>query len=140
MKKRKVVVEIEKKPQSKKVFKDKELGTSRFGKPTLNTSLSQSQPVSGSSKMFKPPGIPPSASQPTLKLVGSNQGEPKPVALSKPGGPNGPEDVCQPSQTLQAQMQARVQAQLSQARQEEPLVPSESIELPDINSEYVSDL
>ena len=47
------------------------------------------------------------------------------------------DDVRQPSQTLYAQMQARVQAQMMQARQEEPLVPSESIELPDINSEYV---
>ncbi|KAF8517907.1 inner centromere protein [Hysterangium stoloniferum] len=33
-------------------------------------------------------------------------------------------------------MQARLQAQLLQAKHDEPLVPSESIELPDINSEY----
>ena len=114
------------------------MGSSRIGKSTLNTSLSQSQLASsGSSKMFKRPGVPASASQPSVKLVGSNQGEPKPVVLQKPGGPNGLEDIRQPSQTLHAQMQARVQAQLLQAKQEEPLVPSESIELPDINSEYV---
>lgn len=44
-----------------------------------------------------------------------------------------------PQQTVQAQMQARVQAELEQTKKAEvivPAVPSEAIELPDINSEY----
>ncbi|KAF8517349.1 hypothetical protein JB92DRAFT_2906603 [Gautieria morchelliformis] len=139
-KKRKVVVEIEKKPLAKKpLSKDKrDLGSSRIGKLALTAYLSQSQLASSSTtKSFKQLGLPASASQPSVKLVGSSQGEPKSAALLKVGVPlNGPEDVRQPSQTLHAQMQARVQVQMLQARQEDPIVPSESIELPDINSEY----
>ncbi|KLO14484.1 hypothetical protein SCHPADRAFT_920673 [Schizopora paradoxa] len=47
------------------------------------------------------------------------------------------DDIEQPALTVQAQMQARVKAQLADLRKsEQPAVPSESIELPDINSEY----
>lgn len=142
-KKRKVVVELEK-PQGKKPLskEKKELGSSRIGKLPLSTSLSQSQLSSnGASKSFKQPGIPASVSQSSVKLVGASQGEPKSTALSKATSSQaldkGIGDVRQPSQTLHAQMQARVEAQMLQARQKESLIPSESIELPDIHSEYV---
>lgn len=49
--------------------------------------------------------------------------------------PTAEEDLPQPSQIVQTQMAARAKAQLQAAKQV-PLVPSESIELPDINSEY----
>jgi len=42
----------------------------------------------------------------------------------------------QPSQLIQSQMAARAKAQLNASKQTEPIIPSESIELPDINSEY----
>lgn len=44
------------------------------------------------------------------------------------------DDVAQPSQKIQSLMAARVDAQLKQKT--EAVIPSESIELPDINSEY----
>ncbi|KAF8640492.1 hypothetical protein AX17_000154 [Amanita inopinata Kibby_2008] len=48
------------------------------------------------------------------------------------------EDLPPPSQIVQTQMAARAKAQLRAAKQanEPPPIPSESIELPDINSEY----
>ncbi|KIL70842.1 hypothetical protein M378DRAFT_116137 [Amanita muscaria Koide BX008] len=48
------------------------------------------------------------------------------------------DDTPQPSQIVQTQMAARAKAQLQAAKltNEPPLIPSESIELPDINSEY----
>lgn len=42
------------------------------------------------------------------------------------------EELAQPSQIIQTQMSARAKA----AMQAEPLVPSENIELPEVNSEY----
>lgn len=46
------------------------------------------------------------------------------------------DELGQPSHFLQEQMAARAKAQIQAAKQAEQLVPSESIELPDINSEY----
>jgi len=46
------------------------------------------------------------------------------------------DDISQPSQLVQSQMAARAKAQLNASKQIEPIIPSESIELPDINSEY----
>jgi hypothetical protein len=46
------------------------------------------------------------------------------------------DELGQPSQLLHDQMAARAKAQIMAAKQVEPIVPSESIELPDINSEY----
>lgn len=46
------------------------------------------------------------------------------------------DDISQPSQILQTQMAARAKAQLQAANLAPPTVSSESIELPDINSEY----
>ncbi|KAJ7597027.1 hypothetical protein C8J56DRAFT_817242 [Mycena floridula] len=46
------------------------------------------------------------------------------------------DDFSQPSQLLQGQMAARAKAQLQAAKQIEPLIPSEEIDLPDIRSDY----
>lgn len=46
------------------------------------------------------------------------------------------DEVSHPSQYLQGQMASRAIAQMKAAKQTEPAIPSEAIELPDINSEY----
>lgn len=46
------------------------------------------------------------------------------------------DDISQPSQIVQTQMAARAKAQIEAAKQTEPTISSEIIELPDINSEY----
>ncbi|KAJ8083985.1 hypothetical protein PM082_002752 [Marasmius tenuissimus] len=46
------------------------------------------------------------------------------------------DDFAQPSQMIQSQMTARAKAQIQATKQTEPTVASESIELPEINSEY----
>lgn len=57
-----------------------------------------------------------------------------------PKAPIDDDDITQPSQIVQTQMAARAKAQLqaanANAKVVEPQVASESIELPDINSEY----
>ncbi|KAK2461924.1 hypothetical protein APHAL10511_006387 [Amanita phalloides] len=50
--------------------------------------------------------------------------------------PTTDEELPQPSQIVQIQMAARAKAQLRAAKQANEPVPSESIELPDIHSEY----
>lgn len=67
----------------------------------------------------------------------------KPTPSSLKGKGKGPakttqedEDNAQPSQVLQSQMAARAKAHLQAAQKIQPTVTSESIELPDINSEY----
>ncbi|KAJ3779224.1 hypothetical protein FB446DRAFT_711406 [Lentinula raphanica] len=49
--------------------------------------------------------------------------------------PNVDDEIAHPSQHVQNQMAARVKAQLDAARSE-PAIPSESIELPEVDSEY----
>lgn len=46
------------------------------------------------------------------------------------------DEVSQPSMLVQSQMAARVKAQIDAAKRVEAIVPSENIELPEINSEY----
>lgn len=53
-----------------------------------------------------------------------------------PKAPIDDDDIAQPAQIVQTQMAARAKAQLQAAKAVEPPVASESIELPDINSEY----
>ena len=48
----------------------------------------------------------------------------------------GDDDFAQPSQMIQSQMTARAKAQIQASKQTEPAIASESIELPEINSEY----
>ncbi|KAG6851067.1 hypothetical protein H0H93_002959 [Arthromyces matolae] len=81
--------------------------------------------------------------------AGSSTTEPKPLKIintvssvqkgkAATHAPNAVDDESlQPSQVLQTQMAARAKAQIQAARlATEPPVPSESIELPDIQSEY----
>jgi len=46
------------------------------------------------------------------------------------------DEVSRPAQHVQSAMAARAKAQINAAKHVDPPVPSESIELPDINSEY----
>ena len=46
------------------------------------------------------------------------------------------DEVSQPSMLVQSQMAARVKARIEAATRAEPVIPSENIELPEINSEY----
>ncbi|EEB86758.1 hypothetical protein MPER_16168, partial [Moniliophthora perniciosa FA553] len=57
-------------------------------------------------------------------------------ARAKTPGKGVDDEYTQPSQLIQNQMTARAKAQIQAAKQTEPVIPSESIELPEINSEY----
>ncbi|ESK86648.1 tat-binding protein 7 [Moniliophthora roreri MCA 2997] len=57
-------------------------------------------------------------------------------ARAKTPGKGADDEYTQPSQLIQNQMTARAKAQIQAAKQTEPVIPSESIELPEINSEY----
>ena len=112
MKKRKLLAEPEKK-ELKKAPSKSNLAKSTF-KPSVKFGAGSSQET-----------VEPKA-------------KPTPVAKSKIAGPSkvrvqNDDDTAQPSQMLQSQMAARAQAQIQAASN---LPPSESIELPDINSEY----
>lgn len=127
-KKRKVTVEVEKKPELKKPAP----------KPTLKSSMKQPAALSSSAaynaslqtiatSMTKPLETKPTKSSTTLQ-----KGKAPAVKMPIPD-----DDLSQPSQLVQIQMAARAKAQLQAAKQAaEPTVQSESIELPDINSEY----
>jgi hypothetical protein len=132
-KKRKVVVEIEKKTEAKKVV-------SKIAKPTFNASgTSRTGPAMKSALGIKQPAALTSsaaynASQPTAPSMpkATAKGKAKATALV-------PDDeIVDPSQMVQAQMTARVKVQLQAAKGSS--VPaelkSENIELPDIASEY----
>lgn len=98
---------------------------------TLKSALSK-QPSSSSlaaSAAAGPSKVPASETKagkiPTSKL-GTMKGKSKPQD----------KDEAQPSQLLQGQMANRAKAQMQSQSKEPPPVTSESIELPDINSEY----
>jgi len=147
-KKRKV--DIEKKTHEIKKMASRDFGSSRIAKPTVTTQYSQSsssQPLfrSTASVSYKMP----SSSQPsagasssTVKLVkpsaaNSEASAPRAPILTKKQVGAAMLDGQQPSQALQAQMAARLQSQLAKEREnEKKTIASESIELPDINSEY----
>ncbi|KAJ8522581.1 hypothetical protein ONZ45_g872 [Pleurotus djamor] len=131
-KKRKIIVDAEKKPELKKPTKTlkpspsiKSLANPTGNKPnpalvSSTVHNAHSNPVASSSKVPEPKA--------TKTNAGSNKG--KATQLVE-------DDAAQPSQLLQSQMAARAKAQLDAARaQDVPVVPSEAIELPDINSEY----
>lgn len=158
-KKRKVTAETEKKAISIKKPPSKDKGNSTTANagvgrtlpkptpssqhpvapPSLIKSTKQTGPVSNSgpssqSNMKLNPG----QSQLDLKTPLSAQASKLRASQSKTNLKEAVyEDIRQPSETLHARMQARVQAQITQIKQQEPVIPSESIELPDINSEYV---
>lgn len=159
-KKRKVTVEIDKKPEVKKPpSKDKKDNPPRIGKPTPTAAPGSAVKAGTIPKsVLKQPGgpvhapsttqhgqsVPPSSSKATSSAADSKAKTPKPIASSsslKAIGkaaakvPARDDDEPQPSQLVQSQMANRVKAQLH-ATQPQPPVTSESIELPDINSEY----
>ncbi|KAE9408088.1 hypothetical protein BT96DRAFT_914091 [Gymnopus androsaceus JB14] len=72
-------------------------------------------------------------------IAGPSSKAPTAVAKAKTKtpakAPISEDDIVHPSQHVQSQMAARVKAQLDAVRQE-PTIPSESIELPEVDSEY----
>lgn len=127
-----------KKPSSK----DKGVGVAHIVKPAVaGMPILPAPQFTSTSKQIKQTTLSTFVGQSTIKLVGPSQSDGKAsISLPKPTfGQLKPketlDDVRQPSQTLHAQMQARVQAQILQAKNEPPPIPSESIELPEINSE-----
>lgn len=132
------MVEIEKKPVLSKKPPSKDKGTTRIGKPALASSH-----LGASTSTKKQTGLPVPAHT-TIKLVNTAQTEARMGTMfSKPGPSNGKaketfDDIRHPTLAIHAQMQARVEEKMLQARQDDPAIASEAIELPDINSEYVS--
>ncbi|KAG8705749.1 hypothetical protein FRC09_002779 [Ceratobasidium sp. 395] len=138
-KKRKV--EAEKKPTETKklmgstVFKDTAATKSRIAKPAAGPSTSTSQPpqLKSAMKSTTNPFAPPPSATKTIKHAGSSSSL---KSISGSISKKAKASISDaPGQALQAQMHARVQAQMK-AAQKEPEIQSESIELPDINSEY----
>lgn len=141
-----MVVEIEKKPELKKqpskiAVATPSLKTSTTTKSVIPPKLKQPAALSSSAAYNVSQQAPPASS--------SKPAEPKPLksALAQSTATKGKGKAAtavpdadledkQPSHVMQAQMAARVKAQLQAAKQVEPEVASESIELPDINSDY----
>ncbi|TCD71547.1 hypothetical protein EIP91_008928 [Steccherinum ochraceum] len=142
-KKRKLTVEPEKKaePAKKPPSRDQ---PSRLGKaatvpvtkigPPLKSAMKQATPAghtslatATSSKDLSVKVVKPTPSSSNLKSAASS--------LKGKGKAENADDVDQPAQVIQSQMANRVKAQIQAAR-EPPKVASESIELPEINSEY----
>ncbi|KAF9456187.1 hypothetical protein BDZ94DRAFT_1292946 [Collybia nuda] len=130
-KKRKITVEPDRKNEPKKPVP----------KSTSAPKSSMKQPVALSSS---------AAYNASLQTIANTMTNPAEAKSSKPSAtllqkgkviaaktPVSDDDLSQPSQLVQIQMAARAKAQLQAAKQiAEPTVQSESIELPDINSEY----
>jgi hypothetical protein len=74
--------------------------------------------------------------KPSKQASQSEKGKSKIPPSATKRNPEVEDDFTKPSQLVQIQMAARAKAQLQAARQEPEPIPSESIELPDINSEY----
>ncbi|TFK30432.1 hypothetical protein FA15DRAFT_579640 [Coprinopsis marcescibilis] len=129
-----------KKPESEKK-------PSILKKTTSSTMLNKSQPKSAlkPATTFSSMTTPSTSEQPAAsssgKYIGDTSKLPKATPASSLKGkskmpPHMAEDeLSQPSQMIQGKMVARVKARV-EAANPESVVPSESIELPDINSEY----
>lgn len=148
MKKRKITID-DKKPEVKKPpSKDKKdtLLSSKLAKSSLVTPAAK---VASASKSVKVPASSALVSSATYNASQNTAGSSAvksaatEVKSTKVGPPKGKakavtqenEDKL-PSAMVQNQMAARAMAQIRAAKQQPPEVPSESIELPDINSEY----
>jgi Inner centromere protein, ARK binding region len=119
LKKRKV--EVEKKQEVKKPS-----SSILVGKAHLKSALKPSSSVTNPSQLFdsSSQAAPPEPS--FSKYKGKTRLAQNPVD----------DDVSQPATLVQSQMAARVKAQINAAKRVEPAIPSENIELPEINSEY----
>ncbi|KAF7339481.1 INCENP-ARK-bind domain-containing protein [Mycena sanguinolenta] len=129
-KKRKIVGEVDKKPELKKpTLKQPALNASTSSKLLSKTPVTKPPPSAlASSATYNAA----SSSKLTESNVAKLQGKGKLPAKNIPAE----DDVSQPSLLLQSQMAARAKAQMQAANPAPPPIPSESIELPDINSEY----
>ncbi|KAF7320348.1 INCENP-ARK-bind domain-containing protein [Mycena kentingensis (nom. inval.)] len=120
---KKIPIEADKKPELKKAP----------SKPNLNASSSSKLPTK--STIGKPPqsALASSTTFNASKTVESS----KSLTFVAKGKMKVDDDASQPAQILQSQMAARAKAQLQAANLVPATpIPSESIELPDINSEY----
>ncbi|KAG1881666.1 hypothetical protein C8R48DRAFT_624029 [Suillus tomentosus] len=146
-KKRKITID-DKKPEVKKPpSKDKkDTLPSKLAKSSLVTPAAK---VGSASKNIKVPASSALVSSATYNasqnVAGSSavKSAATEVKSTKVGPPKGKAKVAPqenedklPSAMVQNQMAARAMAQIRAAKQQPPEVPSESIELPDINSEY----
>ncbi|KAI5123631.1 hypothetical protein M0805_003445 [Coniferiporia weirii] len=123
--------DAEKKSETKKPpSKDKK--ETKIGKFIPNTSQSLLDASAGPSKDTKQTSLS-LAQSTTVKAVETKTGLP---VKGKGKAKEAELEDRQPMQIMHAQMQARVQAHLGKAEMLPPPAPSESIELPDINSEY----
>ncbi|RXW15515.1 hypothetical protein EST38_g10351 [Candolleomyces aberdarensis] len=118
---------IEKKPELKKTNSVSSLNKSHL-KPILKPSGAKQ---GGSSQPIPGPSMKPveASKLPKFAPSSSSKGKAKAPTMTE-------DELGQPSHFLQEQMAARAKAQIQAAKHSEQLVPSESIELPDINSEY----
>lgn len=128
-KKRKFLTETQKKVEAKKpLSKDKKdlvplkLVKPSVPTPTAKSALPSKSGMSSGSKSAIPEAKP-------FKLAPAHKDKVKAVAQN-----DGSDKL--PSAMIQTQMAARAKAQIEASKQQTPEVPSESIELPDINSEY----
>jgi len=150
MKKRKITVDEKKTEVKKPPSKDKDaLPPSRLAKPSLATPAakvavtSKTVKISASSALISSATYNASQNVAGSSTVKSATTEAKPGKIGPPKGkakavvplPQENEEKL-PSAVVQNQMAARAMAQIRAAKQQSPEVPSESIELPDINSEY----
>ncbi|KAH7930951.1 hypothetical protein BV22DRAFT_1108849 [Leucogyrophana mollusca] len=147
-KKRKIVVETEKKEVKKPPSKDKKdtLPASKLAKSSLATPATKMTAVPKSVKQPPPTAaLASSATYNASQNIPAGSSSRTDVKVTKiassikgKGKAKSPEEDMSdklPSQVLQTQMAARAKAQMQAAKQSD-VVPSESIELPDINSEY----
>ncbi|KAF9496192.1 hypothetical protein BDN71DRAFT_1589216 [Pleurotus eryngii] len=131
-KKRKITVEMDKKPEIKKPTKSTKPSPST--KPLMKPIVKQT-PALASSAAYNTTSQPPTASSSKLPEHKVSKTA-LPSAKGKAVNHIVEDDGTQPAQLLQSQMAARAKAQLDAARAQEPAIPSEAIDLPDINSEY----
>ncbi|EMD32287.1 hypothetical protein CERSUDRAFT_119010 [Gelatoporia subvermispora B] len=161
-KKRKLTVESDKKAESKKPpSKDKKDAVPpRIGKPGPSAPGSAAKTGMAPKSNLRQPAGPSHTATTThhaTNVASSSSAKPVPTSTTKAKtikptasssnikivskaaakAPARDEDEAQPSQLVQSQMANRVKAQIHAAQpQSQPPITSESIELPDINSEY----
>jgi len=118
---------VEKKQEIKKPS-----SSALIGKAHLKSALKPSSAMN-SSYVYGSSSSQPVASTSTAPAESSSTYKGKTLLAQKPAVDD---EVSQPSMLVQSQMAARVKAQIDAAKRVEAIVPSENIELPEINSEY----
>ncbi|TFY81947.1 hypothetical protein EWM64_g2063 [Hericium alpestre] len=141
-KKRKLIVEMEQKQETKKPpsKEKKEPAPSRLTKPSPNLAkpASTAKPLSKQASSSALQTAQAGASSMTKTKAAGGEKKPLKSAMSKGKGKapvRDDGDDMQPSKMIQADMAARVKAQVQASKHDAP-VPSEMIELPEPNSEY----